>query len=77
LIPHRDQLTINEVGIEPVPGQGLELRMEVTLRVQNPNETDINYTGVALDLDVNGILLASGVSIQKGTVGRFSEAVLV
>ncbi|RMR35688.1 putative Lipoprotein [Pseudomonas syringae pv. coriandricola] len=77
LIPHRDPLTINVVGIEPIPGQGLELRMAVTLRVQNPNETEINYNGVALDLDVNDKLLASGVSNQKGTVGRFSEAVLV
>ncbi len=77
LIPHRDPLTISVVGIEPIPGQGLELRMAVTLRVQNPNETEINYNGVALDLDVNDRLLASGVSNQKGTVGRFSEAVLV
>ncbi|WP_024696490.1 LEA type 2 family protein [Pseudomonas avellanae] len=76
LIPHRDPLAINVVGIEPIPGQGLELRMAVTLRVQNPNETEIDYSGVALDLDVNGKLLASGVSNQKGTVGRFSEAVL-
>ncbi|MCW6056109.1 LEA type 2 family protein [Pseudomonas fragariae (ex Marin et al. 2024)] len=77
LIPHRDPLAISVVGIEPIPGQGLELRMAVTLRVQNPNETEINYSGVALNLDVNDRLLASGVSNQKGTVGRFSEAVLV
>ncbi|MDG6404005.1 LEA type 2 family protein, partial [Pseudomonas quasicaspiana] len=33
--------------------------------------------GVALDLDVNGRLLASGVSDQQGSIGRFSETVLV
>ena len=77
LFPNRDPLNINVVGIEPLPGQGLEVRMAVKLRLQNPNETPIEYNGVALDLDVNGKLLASGVSDQQGTIGRFSEAVLV
>ncbi len=77
LFPNRDPLNINVVGIEPLPGQGLEVRMAVKLRLQNPNETAIEYTGVALDLDVNGKLLASGVSDQKGTIGRFSEGILV
>lgn len=77
LLPNRDPLNINVVGIEPLPGQGLEVRLAVKLRLQNPNETAIDYNGVALDLDVNGKLLASGVSDQKGSIGRFSEAVLV
>lgn len=77
LLPNRDPLVISVVGIEPLPGQGLELRMAVQLRLQNPNDMEISYSGVALDLDVNGRLLASGVSDQNGTIGRFSEAVLV
>lgn len=77
LFPHNDPLNINVVGIEPLPGQGLEVRLAVKLRLQNPNDTAIDYSGVALDLDVNGKLLASGVSDQQGTIGRFSEAVLV
>lgn len=76
LFPHRDPLNINVVGIEPLPGQDLEIRFAVKLRLQNPNDTDIQYDGVALNLDVNGTLLASGVSDQKGTIGRFSEGVL-
>jgi LEA14-like dessication related protein len=77
LLPNRDPLNINVVGIEPLPGQGLEVRLAVKLRLQNPNENAIEYNGVALDLDVNGKLLASGVSDQQGSIGRFSEAVLV
>ena len=77
LLPNRDPLTISVVGIAPLPGQGLELRMAVKLRLQNPNETAIDYSGVALDLDVNGRLLASGVSNPHGSIGSFSEAVLV
>ena len=77
LFPHNDPLNITVVGIEALPGQGLEVRLAVKLRLQNPNETAIDYSGVALDLDVNGKLLASGVSDQQGSIGRFSEAVLV
>jgi LEA14-like dessication related protein len=77
LFANRDPLNINVVGIDPLPGQGLEVRMAVRLRLQNPNETVIDYSGVALQLDVNDRLLASGVSDQQGTIGRFSETVLV
>ncbi|TDV72160.1 LEA type 2 family protein [Pseudomonas sp. LP_7_YM] len=76
LFPNRDPLNINVVGIEPLPGQDLEIRLAVKLRLQNPNDVDIPYDGVALNLDVNGRLLASGVSDQKGTITRFSEGVL-
>ena len=76
LFPNRDPLNINVVGIDPLPGQDLEIRFAVKLRLQNPNDTDIQYDGVALNLDVNGRLLASGVSDQKGMIGRFSEGVL-
>lgn len=77
LLPNRDPLNINVVGIEPLPGQGMEARMAVKLRLQNPNEGAIDYNGVALELEVNDRLLASGVSDQQGSIGRFSETVLV
>ncbi|MGV8918076.1 MAG: LEA type 2 family protein [Pseudomonas sp.] len=77
LLPNHDPLNISVVGIEPLQSQDLEVRFAVKLRLQNPNETPIDYTGVALDLDVNGRLLASGVSDQQGTIGRFSEAIVV
>lgn len=76
LFPHRDPLNINVVGIEPLPNEGLEVRFAVKLRVQNPNETAIDYNGMALDLEVNGRTLATGVSDQAGSIPRFSEAIL-
>ncbi|MGL5995980.1 MAG: LEA type 2 family protein [Pseudomonas proteolytica] len=76
LFPDRDALHINVVGIEPLQSQDLEVRFAVKLRVQNPNETAINYNGVALDLEVNGRPLAAGVSDQQGSIPRFSETVL-
>ncbi|WLG98018.1 LEA type 2 family protein [Pseudomonas sp. FP198] len=76
LFPHRDPLNINVVGIEPLPSEGLEMRFAVKLRLQNPNETAIDYSGAALDLEVNGRTLATGVSDQSGSIPRFSEAIL-
>ena len=76
LFPNRDPVNINVVGIEPLTSQDLEVRFAIKLRVQNPNETAIDYNGIALDLEVNGHALASGVSDQSGTIGRFSETVV-
>jgi len=76
LFPDRDPVNINVVGLEPLPSQELEVRFAIKLRVQNPNDTAIDYNGIALDLDVNGHSLASGVSDQSGTIARFSETIV-
>jgi len=75
-LSQRDPLRIDLVGLEPLPGQGLEMRFAVKLRVQNPNDDPLDYNGVALELEVNGQPLASGVSDQRGRVPRFGEALL-
>ena len=75
-MPNRDPLNIDVAGIEPLQGEGLELRLAVRVRIQNPNDSDIEYSGAALNLDLNGRKLASGVSSAMGTVPRYGEAVL-
>lgn len=77
LFQARDPLNISVIGIEPLPGQDLEMRMAVKIRVQNPNESVIDYNGLALSLEVNGQPLASGVSDQQGRIGRYDDQVLV
>ncbi|AGZ34563.1 hypothetical protein C4Q28_17820 [Pseudomonas sp. SWI6] len=77
LFQARDPLNISVIGIEPLPGQELEMRMAVKMRVQNPNDASVDYDGVALNLEVNGQPLAAGVSDQKGHIGRYDEAVIV
>jgi LEA14-like dessication related protein len=72
----RDPMQVYVVGIEPLQGEGLELRLAVKLRIQNPNEAPVEFDGVALDLDVRGSDFATGVSDQRGTVPRFGETVL-
>ena len=72
-----DPLRVEVVGIEPAQSQGLELRLAIKLRIQNPNEGAVSYDGTALELDVNGKTLATGVSDQKGSVPRYGESILV
>ncbi|SAK58100.1 late embryogenesis abundant protein [Caballeronia hypogeia] len=73
---NRDAMRVTVAGIEPLEGQGLEMRFAVKLRVQNPNDSPVDFDGVALDLDLNGRAFASGVSDQRGSVPRFGETVL-
>lgn len=72
----RDPLQVDLAGMEPIPGEGLEMRFNLKLRVQNPNEGAIHYSGVALELDLNDLPLASGVSSQGGTVAGFGEKLI-
>lgn len=72
----REPLTVDVVGVEPLPGRGIEGRFLVSLRVQNPNTEPVPFDGVAITLDVRGERFASGVSDVSGTVPRFGETVL-
>ena len=71
-----DPLQFTVAGIEPMQGEGLELRMLVKLRVQNPNDAPLAYDGVYLKFDVLGKTFATGVSDASGTVPRFGESVI-
>lgn len=72
-----DPLKVTLAGIDALPGQGMEVRMAVKLRVQNPNDAPVEFDGVALDLELRGQDFASGVSDLRGSVPRFGETVLV
>lgn len=71
-----DPLRVSVAGIEPIDSQGLEMRFNLKLRVQNPNDSTISFNGVSLDLELNGKPFASGVSDQGGTVQRFGETIV-
>ena len=72
----QDPLNIDLAGLEPLPSQGLEARFNVKLRVQNPNERAVDYQGIAVELEVNGQPLATGVSARRGQIPRFGEAII-
>ena len=75
-LPGHDPVQVQVAGVEPLQGEGLELRFLCKLRVQNPNDTPITYDGIYLELEVRGSTLATGVSNASGTVPRYGEVVL-
>jgi LEA14-like dessication related protein len=74
----RDPLEVAVAGIEPMPdkGEGLELRLLVRLRVQNPNPEAISYSGAFVKVEVQDRTFATGVTDVGGTLPGFSEAVV-
>lgn len=75
-LAQKDPVEVTVAGIESLPGEGLEVRMLVKLRVLNPNEAPIVYQGVYVKLDVQDKTFASGASGEGGTVPGFGEAVV-
>jgi len=71
-----EPLKVSVVDLVSLAGEGLEVRMMVRLRVQNPTEAAIEYDGISLDLDVRGMSFASGVSAESGRIPRFGEAIV-
>ena len=71
-----EPVQVTVAGIESLPGEGLEIRMLVKLRVQNPNDAPVDYDGVYVKLDVQGSTFATGVSDERGSVPRFGESVI-
>jgi len=67
---------VHLAGIESLPGQGLELRFMLKLRVQNPGDTDLRYDGVWVDVQLEGRPLASGGAPLTGVVPRFGEVLV-
>jgi len=71
-----EPLRVSVVGVDPLPGSGLELRFAVKLRLQNPNDIGVDFDGVSFDLELGGEHLANGVSDQKGTLPGHGETLL-
>jgi len=75
-MPGREPLQVGVADIGSLPSEGLEARMLVKLRVQNPNDAPVEYSGVYVKLDVQGKTFATGVSDERGTIPRFGESVI-
>lgn len=69
----RDMPRVDVAGIEAMPSQGMELRLAVKLRVLNPSDYAIDYDGLFVEMDVQGIRFANGISNQRGTLPRYGE----
>jgi LEA14-like dessication related protein len=75
-LQRREPIEVIVVGVEPLQGQGLELRMLVKLRIQNPNDLPLDFNGVSVQMDVQGKRFATGVSDASGSVPRFGETIV-
>jgi LEA14-like dessication related protein len=71
-----EPLRVSLAGLESLPGEGMEARFLARIRVQNPNDVSIPYSGLSAELDLNGRSFASGVSDAAGEIPRFGESVL-
>jgi len=76
LLGQPEPVRVNVVGIEALPGESMELRMAVKLRVQNPNDAALDFDGISIELEVRGSTFATGVSDERRSVPRFGEIVI-
>jgi LEA14-like dessication related protein len=75
-MPAREPLQVTVADIESLPAEGLEFRMNVSLRIQNPNDSPVAYEGVYVKLIVQGKTFATGVSGEHGSIGPYGESVI-
>jgi LEA14-like dessication related protein len=76
-LPNYEPPRVSVVGIEPAKGEGMEMRFNVKLRIQNPNTIAINYQGMVVDLIVDGRRIATGLSNKAGNVPSYGETVYI
>ena len=63
-------------NVTPLETTAFEQRLQVDLRIRNPNDFDLLVTGIDFTLTLNGKRLARGLSNKDITVPRLSDAVV-
>ena len=64
------------ISIEPVEITPLEQKYRLKLRVQNPNDHELDISGMSYILEINGQPFLKGVSSDAVTVPRYAESVI-
>ena len=75
-MPASDPLQVTVAGVESMQGEGMELRMLVKLRIQNPNDAAVPFKGASVRMDVQRRTFATGVMNEGGTLPALGEAVV-
>ena len=60
-------------GISPTGGGLLEQKIRVGLRIENPNNFELQMTGIEFDLDLNGRPFARGMGSHELTLPRLGS----
>lgn len=63
-------------NLAPLDGTPFEQRLQVDLRIRNPNDYELQVTGVDLRMDLNGKRFARGLGNKEFTVPRLGESVV-
>lgn len=63
-------------NITPLDSTPFEQRLKIDLRVRNPNDYELQVTGIDMRLDLNGKRLARGLGNQAFSVPRLSDSVV-
>jgi LEA14-like dessication related protein len=67
---------VNVSNVTPQDMTLFEQRFLVQLRVQNPNDMDLELKAMTFDLDLNGKSFATGLSNKAVTIPRFGSNVV-
>ena len=68
-----DEPSVELVGIKPLAPEGFEQRIQVTLRVMNPNSQAFTIEGIYTELSVQGKDFLKGVSSEAVEVPAYGE----
>jgi LEA14-like dessication related protein len=70
----RDRVRVTVSDLRLIEATMLEQVYGLTLRVQNPNDTPIQFAGMSFELAINDLEFGSGVSDSKVKVPAFGDA---
>lgn len=74
--PRLEKPEVFLLGVTPLESTMFEHRIETLFRLRNPNDVDLDVSGLDLELRVNGVRLARVLSGEATRVPRFGEATL-
>ncbi len=72
----RAPLQANVASVQRIDSASMELRFMAKLRLQNSNDTPIEYSGASVELQLRGKTIGTGVSSGSGSVPRFGEVLI-
>lgn len=72
---HGEPPEVLVTDVTPLDSTAFEQRLKVDLRIRNPNDADLDVTGMDFRLELNGKRLARGLSNKSFTVPRLGETV--
>jgi LEA14-like dessication related protein len=68
--------TVRLADLRPLSGGLLEQRFRMDLRVSNPNNFELDIDGLSVDLDINDLPFATGLSNHSVSVPRLGNALV-